>query len=224
MHTDISWAKVLGPEKQQAYFQETLAYINAERARGKIIYPPKNNTFNALRYTPLSEVKVVLLGRDPYHDPDQAHGLCFSVPKGVMPPPSLQNMFKELANTVPGFRYPSHGNLCSWASQGVLLLNTVLSVERYQPHSHAHIGWELFTDRVIEAVDKYTKSVVFLLWGKPAGLKAQRIDGSKHLILKAPHPSPRSAHRGFFGCNHFNRANDYLITKGKAPIDWRLPD
>ncbi|MCE9788736.1 uracil-DNA glycosylase [Shewanella chilikensis] len=118
-----------------------MAYINAERERGKAIYPPKNNTFNALRYTPLSAIKVLLLGQDPYRDPNQAHGLCFSVPKGVMPPPSLQNMFKELANTVPGFRYPSHGNLCSWASQGALLLNTVLSVERYQAHSHAHLGW-----------------------------------------------------------------------------------
>lgn len=136
MHTDISWAKVLGPEKQQAYFQKTLAYINAERARVKIIYPPKNNTFNALRYTPLSEVKVVLLGRDPYHDPDQAHGLCFSVPKGVMPPPSLQNMFKELAtNTVPGFRYPSHGNLCSWASKACCcsILCSVSGVISYTP-------------------------------------------------------------------------------------------
>ena len=224
MHKDISWAEVLGPEKQQAYFRDTLAYIDAERARGKAIYPPKNDTFNALRYTPLSAVKVVILGQDPYHGPGQAHGLCFSVPKGVMPPPSLQNMFQELANTVPGFSYPSHGNLCSWASQGVLLLNTVLSVERGQAHSHAHLGWEQFTDRVIEAIDKYTEGVVFLLWGKHAGLKAQRGDGNKHLILKAPHPSPLSAHRGFFGCNHFNQANDYLIAKGKPPIDWRLPD
>ncbi|MFQ6371495.1 uracil-DNA glycosylase [Shewanella sp. YIC-542] len=218
-----SWADVLGPEKHQAYFVNTLRYLDAERAHHKHVYPPQADTFNALRYTPLDKVKVVILGQDPYHGPGQAHGLCFSVQDGVPFPPSLQNIFQELCHTVPGFQYPASGNLSHWARQGVLLLNTVLSVEEGKAHSHAHLGWEPFTDKIVEAVDCWQQGVAFLLWGRHAGNKAQQVDHHKHLVLKAAHPSPLSANRGFFGCNHFNLANQYLLSQGKSPIDWCLP-
>ncbi|MDF0533554.1 uracil-DNA glycosylase [Shewanella sp. A32] len=217
-----TWADVLGPEKTKDYFVSTLKFIDAERAHHKRIYPPKEDTFNALRYTSLADVKVVILGQDPYHGPGQAHGLCFSVKAGITPPPSLQNMFQELCHTVPGFSYPQSGDLTPWARQGVLLLNTVLSVEEGKAHSHAHLGWEQFTDRIVEAVDRYQHGVAFLLWGRHAGDKAQRVNPRKHLVLKAAHPSPLSASRGFFGCNHFNLANQYLQSQGKVPISWQL--
>ncbi|TCN90230.1 uracil-DNA glycosylase [Shewanella fodinae] len=217
-----TWADVLGPEKTQEYFVRTLNFIDAERAQNKHIYPPKADTFNALRYTPLAHVKVVILGQDPYHGPGQAHGLCFSVKDGVAPPPSLQNIFQELCHTIPGFSYPTHGELSAWARQGVLLLNTVLSVEEGKAHSHAHLGWEQFTDKVVEAVDNYQQGVAFLLWGRHAGEKAQRVNTRKHLVLKAAHPSPLSASKGFFGCNHFNLANQYLQSQGKTPINWQI--
>lgn len=218
-----SWQDVLGEEKAKPYFQQVMNFVKSEREQGKVIYPPQADVFNALKLTPLESVKVVILGQDPYHGPNQAHGLCFSVLKGVKTPPSLVNMYKELSQDIEGFSIPNHGELTHWAEQGVLLLNTVLTVENGQAHSHAGKGWEQFTDAVIDAVNANTAGVVFLLWGSHAQKKAQRLDGNKHHILKAPHPSPLSAHRGFLGCRHFSQANMHLIAQGKAPIDWALP-
>ncbi|GAA3534877.1 uracil-DNA glycosylase [Zobellella aerophila] len=219
----LTWSQVIGEEKQQAYFQQALAFVQAERAAGKQIYPPQQDMFNAFKYTELAEVKVVILGQDPYHGPHQAHGLCFSVLPGVRTPPSLANMYKELSADIPGFRTPSHGYLESWARQGVLLLNTVLTVEAGKAHSHAKLGWETFTDRVIQAVNEHLQGVVFLLWGNHAQKKGAMIDRRRHHILAAPHPSPLSAHRGFLGCRHFSQTNDLLAGQGKAPIDWQPP-
>ncbi|AWL12885.1 Uracil-DNA glycosylase [Saliniradius amylolyticus] len=218
-----TWSDVLGKEKQQGYFQDIMTRVAQERAAGKVIYPPQEQVFNAFKATEFDQVKVVILGQDPYHGPNQAHGLCFSVQPGVQPPPSLKNMYKELASSVPGFSIPQHGYLQSWAEQGVLLLNTVLTVEQGKAHSHAKIGWEHFTDRVIEQLNQHRSGLVFLLWGSHAKKKGQSIDRDKHHVLMAPHPSPLSAHRGFLGCGHFARANDYLTEKGTPPIDWRLP-
>jgi uracil-DNA glycosylase len=218
----LTWHDVIGREKQQEYFQQTMAYVQAERDAGKTIYPPAQDVFNAFRYTELNDVKVVILGQDPYHGPNQAHGLCFSVLPGVKTPPSLVNMYKELAQDIPGFEIPSHGYLKSWAEQGVLLLNTVLTVEQGKAHSHAKTtGWETFTDRVIQAVNDHCEGVVFLLWGAHAQKKGRVIDRNRHHVLTAPHPSPLSAHRGFFGCKHFSQANQILQQKGLAPIDWQ---
>ena len=219
-----SWQDVLGGEKAKPYFQDVMAFVQAEREAGKTIYPPQPDVFNALKFTPLNAVKVVILGQDPYHGPNQAHGLCFSVQRGVRTPPSLLNMYKELHQDIPEFTIPNHGELTHWAQQGVLLLNTVLTVEDGQAHSHARKGWEIFTDAVIDAVNQHTDGVVFLLWGSHAQKKGKRVDANKHRILKAPHPSPLSAHRGFFGCQHFSQTNDWLTKKGKAPIDWVLPE
>ncbi|MGL4350081.1 MAG: uracil-DNA glycosylase, partial [Plesiomonas shigelloides] len=192
---ELNWSDVIGAEKQQPYFLDTMAYVAAERAAGKEIYPPEHDVFNAFRYTPFEQVKVVILGQDPYHGPNQAHGLCFSVLPGVPVPPSLVNMYKELAQDIAGFQIPQHGYLKSWADQGVLLLNTVLTVERGQAHSHAKLGWETFTDRVIAAVNEHRQGVVFLLWGAHAQKKGRIIDRQRHHVLTAPHPSPLSAHR-----------------------------
>lgn len=218
---ELNWIDVIGAEKQQPYFLDTMAYVAAERAAGKEIYPPEHDVFNAFRYTPFEQVKVVILGQDPYHGPNQAHGLCFSVLPGVPVPPSLVNMYKELAQDIAGFQIPQHGYLKSWADQGVLLLNTVLTVERGQAHSHAKLGWETFTDRVIAAVNEHRQGVVFLLWGAHAQKKGRIIDRQRHHVLTAPHPSPLSAHRGFLGCRHFSQTNQLLAQQNLPAIDWQ---
>lgn len=220
MTTPLTWHDVLAEEKQQPYFLNTLKTVAEERQSGMTIYPPQKDVFNAFRYTELGEVKVVILGQDPYHGPGQAHGLAFSVLPGVQIPPSLLNMYKELEGTIPGFQRPAHGYLESWARQGVLLLNTVLTVRAGQAHSHASLGWETFTDKVIALINQHCEGVVFLLWGAHAQKKGAIIDRQRHCILKAPHPSPLSAHRGFFGCNHFVQTNQWLAERGEAPIDW----
>lgn len=218
-----NWHEVIGQEKEKDYFQETLNFVRAERESGKMIYPPASDVFNAFKYTEFSDVKVVILGQDPYHGPNQAHGLCFSVQPGVATPPSLVNIYKELKQDVADFEIPSHGYLLPWAEQGVLLLNTVLTVEAGKAHSHASLGWEKFTDVVIESLNEYSSGIVFLLWGNHAQKKGQYIDRNKHCVLTAPHPSPLSAHRGFLGCKHFSKTNEYLIEHGKSPINWHLP-
>lgn len=194
----ISWHDVIGAEKQQPYFQQTMEAVKQARAAGVVIYPPEADVFNAFRYTEFNQLKVVILGQDPYHGPNQAHGLSFSVRPGVPVPPSLKNMYKELALEYPDFVVPQHGYLENWARQGVLLLNTVLTVVANQPNSHRHLGWETFTDNVIKAISQHAEPVVFLLWGSHAIKKQQLIDRSRHHVLTAPHPSPLSAHRGFF--------------------------
>ncbi|MCC2523118.1 uracil-DNA glycosylase [Vibrio coralliilyticus] len=223
MNLSLTWQDVIGAEKQQDYFQQTLNFVESERASGKAIFPPAKDVFNAFRATEFNDVKVVILGQDPYHGPRQAHGLCFSVLPGIKTPPSLVNMYKELAQDIDGFQIPAHGYLQSWAEQGVLLLNTVLTVEQGKAHSHAKTGWETFTDKVIEAVNQHQSGVVFLLWGSHAQKKGRFIDRNKHHVLAAPHPSPLSAHRGFFGCRHFSQANQILNAQGKTTIDWHLP-
>ncbi|MFP9230319.1 uracil-DNA glycosylase [Pectobacterium cacticida] len=220
MATSLTWHDVLAQEKLQPYFINTLEFIKKERAAGKIIYPPQKDVFNAFRFTELHQVKVVILGQDPYHGPNQAHGLSFSVRPGVPAPPSLVNIYKELASDIPGFEIPRHGFLQSWAEQGVLLLNTVLTVEAGRAHSHANLGWETFTDRVIAALNEQREGLVFLLWGSHAQKKGSIIDQRRHHVLKSPHPSPLSAHRGFFGCKHFSQANQFLEQQGLSPINW----
>lgn len=215
-----TWRDVLGAEKQQPYFQQTLATVKAERDAGHVIYPPAVDVFNAFKFTELADVKVVILGQDPYHGPNQAHGLCFSVLPGVRTPPSLVNIYKEMARDLPGFHTPNHGFLESWAHQGVLLLNTVLTVQAGMAHSHAHLGWETFTDKVIEVINENCEGVVFLLWGSHAQKKGRIIDRQRHHVLMAPHPSPLSAHRGFIGCGHFSEANRLLTGQGRTPINW----
>lgn len=221
MTTELTWHDVIGQEKEQPYFKETLAFVAQERANGKTIYPAPQDVFNAFRFTEFNDVKVVILGQDPYHGPNQAHGLSFSVRPGVRPPPSLQNMYKELLTDIPGFEIPKHGYLESWARQGVLLLNTVLTVEAGQAHSHASLGWETFTDHVISALNEHRSGIVFLLWGAHAQKKGRIIDASRHHILKTVHPSPLSVHRGFFGCKHFSQANELLQQQGLPAIDWQ---
>lgn len=216
-----TWKTILGDEKQKPYFQAILDFIKTERAAGKIIYPTQEDIFNALKFTPFEKVKVVILGQDPYHGPQQAHGLSFSVRPGVPPPPSLQNIFKELQADL-GIPKPSHGCLEKWAQQGVLLLNAVLTVEADKPQSHAHIGWQRFTDQVISCLNDHPQSIIFLLWGAYAQQKSQLITNLRHRILKAPHPSPLSANRGFLGCRHFSQANQLLQQLGREPIDWHL--
>ena len=217
-----AWQEVLGPVKRADFFQQLMARIDAERAAGKAIYPPASEVFNALTLTPLDNVKVVILGQDPYHGPGQAHGLCFSVQSGVKTPPSLVNIYKELAQDIEGFHIPEHGNLTAWAEQGVLLLNTVLTVEQGKAHSHAKWGWETFTDAVIKSVNDTQHGVVFLLWGSHAQKKGQNIDTQKHYVLNAPHPSPLSAHPGFLGCRHFSQTNTLLSQQGKTPVNWQV--
>lgn len=221
MSHSLTWHDVIGLEKEQEYFQQTLKFVEAERAAGKVVFPPTKDVFNAFRFTEFDDVKVVILGQDPYHGPNQAHGLCFSVLPGVKTPPSLVNMYKELAQDIDGFQIPNHGHLKSWADQGVLLLNTVLTVEQGKAHSHAKTGWETFTDRVIDALNQHRQGVIFLLWGSHAQKKGQMIDRSKHHVLMAPHPSPLSAHRGFLGCKHFSQTNQILKQLGQMPIDWQ---
>lgn len=218
---DSSWLIHLAAEFDAPYMQQLKQFLLQEKAAGKIIYPASKNIFNAFNSTPLDQVKVVIIGQDPYHGPNQAHGLCFSVQKGIQVPPSLQNIFKEQQRDL-GIAMPNHGCLQSWADQGVLLLNATLTVEQAKAGSHQGKGWEIFTDKTIELVSKVNQSVVFMLWGSYAQKKIDLIDTKKHLILKAPHPSPLSAHRGFMGCGHFSKANDYLNKINKAPINWGL--
>lgn len=217
-----TWKEALSEEKAQPYFKEILLHVEQERAAGKQIFPPQQDVFNAFRYTEFTDVKVVILGQDPYHGPGQAHGLCFSVLPGVKTPPSLVNMYKELANDIPNFQIPNHGHLTSWAEQGVLLLNTVLTVEQGMAHSHAKIGWERFTDHVIAQLNAHRDGVVFLLWGSHAQKKGAMIDTQRHHILTTTHPSPLSAHRGFLGCQHFSETNHILVQQGKDPINWQI--
>ena len=220
--TSLTWQSALGNEKQKEYFVELLERVKQAREAGSVIYPPQPDVFNALKYTPLDKVNVVILGQDPYHGPNQAHGLCFSVQAGVKTPPSLKNMYKELLTDIDGFVEPNHGTLPPWAEQGVLLLTTVLTVEQGKAHSHAKWGWETFTDKVIDVVNANCENVVFLLWGSHAQKKGKHIDREKHKVLHAPHPSPLSAHRGFLGCKHFSQTNEYLVEKGKTPINWQV--
>lgn len=201
--------------------QHLRQFLLLQKQAGKVIYPESKDIFNAFNSTPLDQVKVVILGQDPYHGPHQAHGLCFSVQPGIQPPPSLQNMFKELRRDL-GFEIPAHGCLQSWAYQGVLLLNATLTVEQGRAGSHQGQGWETFTDRAIQLVNSECEGVVFLLWGSYAQKKAAFIDSSKHLVLKAPHPSPLSAHRGFIGCGHFSATNEYLQRSSRQGIDWQV--
>ena len=208
-------------EFSKPYFQHAVTYLKTEKAQGKTIYPPGPLIFNAFNTTPFDHVKVVLLGRDPYHGYGQAHGLSFSVPDGVTPPPSLINIFKELHNDF-GLPIPKTGNLTKWAKQGVLLLNAVLTVRANEAASHAKIGWMEFTNAVISKISEEKEGVVFLLWGKFAQEKQGLIDETKHHVLKAAHPSPFSADKGFFGCKHFSKTNEYLVKQRLAPIDWML--
>lgn len=216
------WLAALEAEFRQPYMAQLKAFLVAERA-AHTVYPPGREMFAAFWHTPLARTRVVILGQDPYHGPDQAHGLCFSVRRGVKPPPSLENLFRELNESL-GVPRPRHGDLTHWAEQGVLLLNTVLSVRAHQANSHRGQGWERFTDQVIRTLNTEREGLVFLLWGAPAGKKASMIDARRHVVLRAPHPSPLSAHTGFFGCGHFARTNEHLVSRGEAPIDWRLPE
>jgi uracil-DNA glycosylase len=222
-----AWRDVLSQEREKPYFRELLSFVEHERARGIEVYPKNSEIFNALTLTPLEQVKVVILGQDPYHGQGQAHGLCFSVKPPVPPPPSLVNIFTELHRDLglwgglPRHR-PSHGSLEGWARQGVLLLNAVLTVEAGKAGSHAGRGWEQFTDCVIQQLNNRRSGIVFLLWGSYAQKKAAFVDRNRHLVLEAPHPSPLSAHRGFIGCGHFSKANAYLTAQGSTPINWDI--
>jgi uracil-DNA glycosylase len=217
-----SWQAVLQGEFGQGYMLQLRAFLQDEKQAGKQIYPPGSLIFNALNSTPLDKVRVVILGQDPYHNPGQAHGLCFSVLPGVDPPPSLLNVYKELQRDT-GFVPPRHGYLQSWAQQGVLLLNAVLTVERSKAASHQGKGWERFTDRVVSVLNERKEALVFLLWGSYAQKKGQFISRQRHLVLESAHPSPLSAHRGFLGNGHFSKTNAWLQEQGKAPILWQLP-
>jgi len=219
---DPSWLKVLGEEFDQPYMVKLKEFLVAQKSAGKIIYPAGSNWFSAFNSTPFDQVKVVILGQDPYHGPNQAHGLCFSVLPGVAIPPSLRNMYQELHSDL-GISPPNHGCLTQWADQGVLLLNATLTVEQGNAGAHQGQGWEQFTDRAVHVLNEQREGLVFLLWGSYAQKKGALIDTAKHRVLKAPHPSPLSAHRGFFGCKHFSMTNQYLKEQGLAPIEWQLP-
>lgn len=218
---DVSWTPVLSSLLDKEEVKNLIDFIDRERQQ-VVVYPPDNLIFNAFKLTKFTDVKVVILGQDPYHNKGQAQGLSFSVPKGVTLPPSLRNIYTELENDIRGFIRPKHGDLTKWAQQGVLLLNTVLTVREHQAGSHQNRGWEQFTDAVIEAVSRDLEHVVFVLWGSYAQKKEKLIDKTKHLILKSVHPSPLSAYRGFFGCRHFSLANNYLEMSGKKGVDWQL--
>lgn len=220
---ESSWKAALQDEFEQPYMKQLGEFLRGEKAAGKVIYPPGPMIFQALNSTPLERVRVVILGQDPYHGAGQAHGLCFSVQPGVAPPPSLQNIFKELKRDL-NLDIPSHGCLQHWADQGVLMLNTSLTVEQGVAGSHAKMGWQRLTDRIIEVISEKRSDVVFLLWGAHAQSKAKLIDPTRHLLLKSVHPSPLSAHRGFIGNGHFSRANRFLRQRGLEPIDWTLPE
>lgn len=216
-----SWKKILKEEFEKDYFKQIVTFIKTEKAAGKIIYPPGSLLFNSFEKTPFDKIKVVLLGQDPYHNKGQAHGLSFSVPDGVTKPPSLLNIFKELQSDI-GINSPASGNLEKWAQEGVLLLNASLTVRQNEPGSHSKIGWLQFTDAVIRKISNEKKGIVFLLWGKFAQEKQPLIDETKHHVLKAAHPSPFSADKGFFGCKHFSKTNEFLVKEGLQPVDWQL--
>ncbi len=218
---EASWFAEIGEEFEQPYMCALRAFLVDEKRAGKTVYPATGNWFTALRCAPFDAVEVVVLGQDPYHGPGQAHGLCFSVPHGVAVPPSLQNIFEELRRDL-GVEPPAHGCLEHWARQGVLLLNSVLTVERGRAGSHQGRGWERFTDRVVEVLSERRRNLVFMLWGSYAERKGRIIDRARHLVLSSPHPSPLSAYRGFIGNGHFSAANNYLVEHGKTPIDWQL--
>jgi uracil-DNA glycosylase len=218
---ESSWKKLLSDELKRPYMLELQDFLSSELKKGKTIYPQADEIFAALNLTPFSQVKVVILGQDPYHGPGQAHGLCFSVKKGVKPPPSLVNIFKEMRDDLH-FEMPNHGNLEAWARQGVLLLNNVLTVEDGKAGSHHNRDWEKFTDKIIQLLNEKRENLVFILWGSPAQKKAQAVDPSKHLILKSVHPSPLSSYRGFFGSKPFSQTNAYLKSQKLSPIDWSL--
>ena len=219
---DPSWKSRLESDFAQPYMISLRQFLLDRKGSGAVIYPPGDLIFNALNSTPFEQVRVVILGQDPYHGPGQAHGLCFSVLPGVRTPPSLANIYREIQSDL-GIAQPTHGNLQSWADQGVLLLNAVLTVESGQAGSHQGKGWEVFTDAVVQALTDGREGLVFMLWGSYAQKKGAVIDRRKHLVLKAPHPSPLSAHRGFLGCKHFSQANDYLQQNQQKPIDWSVP-
>ncbi len=216
-----SWKQVLENEFSKTYFQQIVTFLKVEKAQNKVIYPPGQFIFNAFNQTPFHKVKVVILGQDPYHGPGQAHGLSFSVPQGVKPPPSLVNIFKELRSDI-GMPIPQMGDLTCWTQQGVLLLNAVLTVRASEPASHAQLGWTDFTNMVIHKLSTERTGLVFLLWGKYAQEKQALIDETKHFVLKAAHPSPFSADKGFFGCRHFSKANELLVKQGVEPINWMV--
>ena len=216
------WLEAVGSEFKKPYYSKLYAFVK-EEYNTRVIYPPADDIFNALHLTPLSKVKVVILGQDPYHNAGQAHGLCFSVKPEVEAPPSLVNIYQELHDDL-GCRIPNNGYLVKWAEQGVLMLNTVLTVRAHQANSHKGQGWEQFTDAIIQAVNAQERPVVYMLWGKPAQSKIPMLTNPKHQILKAPHPSPLSAYRGFFGCRHFSKANEFLQANGAEPIDWQIED
>lgn len=214
------WAEKLKPEFSKPYYKDLYNRVKEEYSR-YLIFPPADDIFNAFHFTPLSEVKVVILGQDPYHNVGQAHGLCFSVKPDVEIPPSLVNIYKEL-NEDLGCSIPNNGYLTKWAKQGVMMLNTVLTVRAHQANSHHDIGWEQFTDAAIRILNEEDRPIVYMLWGSPAQRKASMLNNPKHLILKAPHPSPLSAYRGFFGCRHFSQANEFLVANGLEPVDWQI--
>jgi uracil-DNA glycosylase len=217
-----TWEQLIATEKSKPYFKDLLSRIEAARAAGVVIYPPEQEVFTAFDLTPFDKLRVVVLGQDPYHGANQAHGLAFSVNPSIPFPPSLQNIFKELEVDIPGFQVPFHGDLRPWARQGVFLLNTVLTVEKGRAHAHADWGWEEFSDEVIAQLNEKRDNLVFLLWGAHAQKKGRFIDKNKHLVLTSPHPSPLSAYRGFFGSAHFSKTNQYLSQHGYEPIDWQL--
>lgn len=217
-----SWHAVLGNFFETPVFNALREFLHTEKRAGKIIYPPGPQIFAAFEQTPFENVKVVILGQDPYHGPGQAHGLCFSVNNGIPVPPSLRNIFQELTADIEGFVIPTSGNLTAWANQGVLLLNATLTVRQGEAGSHQKRGWEEFTDEVIRTLSAKKEHVVFMLWGAYAQSKSSLIDTRKHLILQAPHPSPLSAHRGYLGCKHFSKANQWLIQNGQTPVNWKL--
>ena len=222
VNLENSWDKVLEGEFDKEYYQKLRQFLIGEY-RSRAVYPDMYSIFNALKYTAYEDVKAVILGQDPYHQPGQAHGLCFSVKKGVQIPPSLVNIYKELESDL-GIKPPSHGYLESWARNGVLLLNTVLTVRDSQANSHKGKGWEIFTDRVIELLNKREKPMVFILWGNNAKAKEKLITNPAHCIIKSAHPSPLSAHYGFWGGKYFSRTNEFLISTGQEPIDWSIPE
>ena len=221
MRPDIGdWSELLVEQREMDYFESLYSFLYKNHS--KEIYPPKENWYKAFEYSSFANTKVIILGQDPYHGINQAEGLSFSVPEGVPIPPSLRNIYMELKSDV-GITVPNHGHLSYWAKQGVLLLNSVLTVEKNSPASHANHGWEIFTDNVIKLLNEKKHNLVFLLWGAYAGKKAELINIERHLVLNAPHPSPFSANKGFFGCKHFSKTNQYLLSTNQTPIEWRIP-
>ncbi|HEY4195435.1 MAG TPA: uracil-DNA glycosylase [Mucilaginibacter sp.] len=217
-----SWLEVLHGEFEKDYMLKLKKFLKEEKEAGHKVYPKGSDIFNAFNKTPFDKLKVVILGQDPYHGEHQAHGLSFSVQKGITPPPSLKNIYKELATDIPGFKIPTHGELTEWAEQGVMLLNATLTVQAGTPGSHQKKGWEEFTDKVIKTISDKKEGIVFILWGSYAQAKAELIDQKKHFIIKSPHPSPFSADRGFFGSKPFSKTNEILVKEGKKPIDWQI--